>query len=159
MNGSPIPKDKAGRSINSSAEQIKKVVSHRTAAIIVAHISGHPVDMDPVLELAAELEIPVVEDCAQSHGSLYKGRMTGTLGTISAFSTMFGKQHCTGGQGGVVCTKNTIWFARVRQMPERGKAEGAGGPQTRLGETMESSTDENSNAKRRAERGAALKGS
>ena len=76
--------------------------------------------MDPVLKLAAEWGIPVVEDCAQAHGCLYKGRMVGSLGTISAFSTMFGKQHCTGAQGGVVFTKDTLLFARARQSPIAG---------------------------------------
>jgi dTDP-4-amino-4,6-dideoxygalactose transaminase len=125
LNCIPIPADSDKGSLNTSAEQIKKVLSHRTSAIVVAHISGHPVDMDPVMELATELRIPVVEDCAQAHGSLYKGRIVGTFGTISAFSTMFGKQHCTGGQGGVVFTKDTLLFARVRQVSDRGKPHGA----------------------------------
>jgi dTDP-4-amino-4,6-dideoxygalactose transaminase len=125
LNCIPIPADSDAGSINISAEQIKKVLSHRTAAIVVAHISGHPADMDPILEMAADLRIPVVEDCAQAHGCLYRGRMVGSLGTISAFSTMFGKQHCTGAQGGVVFTKDTLLFARVRQISDRGKPHGA----------------------------------
>src|SRR5262249_24769306 len=102
MNCIPIPADCERGSLNTSAEEIRKVLTDRTSAIIVAHIAGRPVDMDAVLELAAERGIPVVEDCAQAHGALYKGRMVGTLGAISAFSTMFGKHHCTGAQGGVV---------------------------------------------------------
>jgi perosamine synthetase len=125
LNCIPIPADSDPGSLNTSAEQIKKVLTNRTSAIIVAHISGHPVDMDPVLKLAAEWGIPVVEDCAQAHGCLYQGRMAGSLSTISAFSTMFGKQHCTGAQGGVVFTKNTLLFARARQIADRGKPHGA----------------------------------
>jgi len=142
LNCIPIPADSDRESINTSAEQIKKVLSDRTSAIVVAHISGQPVDMDPVLKLAAERRIPVVEDCAQAHGSIYKGRMAGSLGTISAFSTMFGKQHCTGAQGGVVFTKDTLLFARVRQIADRGKPYGALGNPGNLVASLNFNQDE-----------------
>ena len=121
----PVPADSDPGSFNTSVDQIKLVLSDRTSAIIVAHIAGHPLDMDPIMELAAQHGIPVLEDCAQALGAVYKGRMAGSLGTISSFSTMFGKQHCTGGQGGVVFTKDTLLFARVRQVADRGKPIGA----------------------------------
>ncbi|HEY0283340.1 MAG TPA: DegT/DnrJ/EryC1/StrS family aminotransferase [Rhizomicrobium sp.] len=124
MNCIPIPADSDSGSINTSAEQIAKVITDRTSALLVAHITGHPLDMDPILELAARRKIPVVEDCAQAHGALYKGRMVGTLTEISAFSTMFGKQHSTGAQGGVVFTRDTMLFARARQIADRGKPAG-----------------------------------
>jgi|HubBroStandDraft_1064217.scaffolds.fasta_scaffold00439_6 perosamine synthetase len=138
----PIPADSDSGSLNISAEQISKVLSDRTSAIVVAHISGRPVDMDPILELASERQIPVVEDCAQAHGALYKGRMAGSLGTISAFSTMFGKQHSTGGQGGVVFTKDTLLFARVRQVSDRGKPHGALGNPANLVASLNFNQDE-----------------
>jgi perosamine synthetase len=138
----PIPADSDSGSLNISAEQIKKVLTDRTSAIVVAHISGRPVDMDPILELASERRIPVVEDCAQAHGALYKGRMAGSLGTISAFSTMFGKQHSTGGQGGVVFTKDTLLFARVRQVSDRGKPYSALGNPANLVASLNFNQDE-----------------
>ncbi|MGO8776973.1 MAG: DegT/DnrJ/EryC1/StrS family aminotransferase [Terracidiphilus sp.] len=138
----PIPADSDRGSLNISALQIKKVLTDRTSAIVVAHISGRPVDMDPILELASERRIPVVEDCAQAHGALYKGRMVGSLGTISAFSTMFGKQHSTGGQGGVVFTKDTLLFARVRQVSDRGKPYGALGNPANLVASLNFNQDE-----------------
>jgi dTDP-4-amino-4,6-dideoxygalactose transaminase len=138
----PVPADADPGSLNTSADQIKRVLTDRTSAIVVAHISGHPVDMDPLLKLAAERRIPVVEDCAQAHGSLYKGRMAGSLGTISAFSTMFGKQHCTGAQGGVIFTKDTLLFARVRQIADRGKPYGALGNQGNLVASLNFNQDE-----------------
>ena len=138
----PIPADSDCGSLNISAEQIRKVLTDRTSAIVVAHISGRPVDMDPILELASERRIPVVEDCAQAHGALYKGRMVGSLGTISAFSTMFGKQHSTGGQGGVVFTKDTLLFARVRQVADRGKPHGALGNPANLVASLNFNQDE-----------------
>src|SRR4029077_8324637 len=138
----PVPADADRGSLNTSASQIKRVLTDRTSAIVVAHISGHSVDMDPILNLAAEHRIPVVEDCAQAHGSLYKGKMAGSLGTISAFSTMFGKQHCTGAQGGVVFTKDTLLFARVRQIADRGKPYGALGKQENLVASLNFNQDE-----------------
>jgi perosamine synthetase len=138
----PIPADSDRGSLNISAEQIKKVLTDRTSAIIVAHISGRPVDMDPILELASDRRIPVVEDCAQAHGALYKGLMAGSLGTISAFSTMFGKQHSTGGQGGVVFTKDSLLFARVRQVCDRGKPYGALGNPANLVASLNLNQDE-----------------
>jgi dTDP-4-amino-4,6-dideoxygalactose transaminase len=69
----------------------------------------------------------VVEDCAQAHGALYKGKPVGTFGAIAAFSTMFGKHHATGAQGGVVFTRDTLLFARARQVIDRGKPVGAPG--------------------------------
>ncbi|MBI2299834.1 MAG: DegT/DnrJ/EryC1/StrS family aminotransferase, partial [Armatimonadetes bacterium] len=61
------------------------------------------------------------EDCAQSHGATYHGRMVGTLGDIAAFSTMSGKHHATGAQGGVILSRNEELFWRARRFADRGK--------------------------------------
>lgn len=142
MNCIPVPADSEPGSLNTSANQVKAVLSERTTAIVVAHISGHPVDMDPILELAAARGIPVVEDCAQAIGAIYKGRMVGSLGTIAAFSTMFGKQHCTGAQGGVVFTRDSLTFARVRQAADRGKPHGALGTHANVVASLNFNQDE-----------------
>ncbi|HEG43900.1 MAG TPA: DegT/DnrJ/EryC1/StrS family aminotransferase, partial [Phycisphaerales bacterium] len=98
----PILADSDPRSYNTSAKQIEPLINERTKAIIIAHIGGEPVDMDPIMELARKHSLYVVEDSAQSQGAKYKGRLVGTIGDMAAFSTMSGKHHCTGGQGGVV---------------------------------------------------------
>ena len=79
---------------------------------------------------------------AHSFPTRYKGRMVGSLGAISAFSTMFGKQHCTGAQGGVVFTKNTLLFARARQVADRGKPYGAVDNPTNLVASLNFNQDE-----------------
>lgn len=117
----PVAADSMPNSINSSVDHIRKMITPRTSAILVTHMAGHPVDMDPIMDLAAEHGIPVVEDCAQSHGALYKGRMVGTFGAIAAYSTMFGKHHATGEQGGVVFTRDATLYAKARQIADRGK--------------------------------------
>jgi dTDP-4-amino-4,6-dideoxygalactose transaminase len=117
----PVPADSDKRTYNTSVEQIAPLINERTRAIVLAHIAGDPVDMDPVLKLAEKHNLYVVEDCAQAHGASYKGKPVGTLGHIAAFSTMFGKHHCTGGQGGVVFTKNEKLHWQGRRFADRGK--------------------------------------
>jgi len=117
----PVVADADPRSYNTSAEQIAPLITERTRAIVVAHVSGDMVDMDPVLELARKHDLYVVEDCAQSHGATYRGRRAGTMGDIAAFSTMHGKHHCTGGQGGVVYTLNEELHWQGKRFADRGK--------------------------------------
>ncbi|MCK4283645.1 MAG: DegT/DnrJ/EryC1/StrS family aminotransferase [Candidatus Brocadiae bacterium] len=117
----PVVADADPRSYNTSAEQIEPLITERTRAIIVPHIVGEPVDMDPVIELARRHDLYVVEDCAQSHGARYKGRPVGTISDIAASSTMFGKHFTTGGQGGIVYTQNEELHWQGRRFADRGK--------------------------------------
>jgi len=121
VNCVPIVADAAPGSFNTGPDQIEAVLTEHTRAIIVAHISGEPVDMDPVTEIANARGIPVVEDCAQSHGAKYKGRPAGTIGALAAFSTMSGKHHATGAQGGVVFTMNEDLYWEAKRFADRGK--------------------------------------
>jgi len=142
VNCIPVPADSQPRSLNTSVDEIREAITDRTAAIVVTHLTGHPVDLDPILDLAGERNIPIVEDCAQAHGALYKGRMVGTFGTVSAFSTMFGKHHATGAQGGVVFTRDTLLFARARQVIDRGKPFGTLGNPANLIASLNFNQDE-----------------
>ena len=117
----PVGADADPRSYNTGAEQIEPMITERTRAIVVAHIGGDPVDMDPVMSLARRHDLYVIEDCAQAHGATYKGRLAGTIGHAAAFSTMSGKHHCTGGQGGVVFTHDEDLHWRARRFADRGK--------------------------------------
>ncbi|MBU0477353.1 DegT/DnrJ/EryC1/StrS family aminotransferase [bacterium] len=121
VNCIPVVADSDPRSYNTGSEQISDVLTEHTRAIIVAHIGGDPVDMDPVMEIARSRNIPVIEDCAQAHSAKYKGRFVGTIGDIGAFSTMKGKHHATGGQGGVVYTRNEELFWKAKRFADRGK--------------------------------------
>ena len=117
----PVVADADKGTFNTSAEQVEAVLTPHTRAIVVAHIAGEPVDMDPILELASARGIPVVEDCAQAHGASYKGRPVGTLGDIAAFSTMSGKHHATGPQGGVVFSRDRELVWEAKRFADRGK--------------------------------------
>lgn len=117
----PVVADADLRTYNTSATQIEPMITERTKAIIVAHIGGEPVDMDPIMTLAKKYNLYVIEDCAQSHGAKYKNQFVGSIGDIAAFSTMFGKHHCTGGQGGIVYTKNKELYWKAKRFADRGK--------------------------------------
>lgn len=121
LNLVPVVADAAPGTFNAGAAQIEAVLTPWTRAILVAHIAGEPADMDPILELARARRLPVVEDCAQSHGARYKGRLVGTLGTVAAVSTMSGKHHATGPQGGVVYTRDEALYWEAKRFADRGK--------------------------------------
>ena len=124
MNCLPVPADTDGSSFNAGPEQIAAAITERTRAIIVAHIMGEPADMQPIMDLARRHGLYVIEDCAQAHGATYRGRMVGTWGDLAAFSTMSGKHHATGAQGGVVFTRNEELFWKARRFMDRGKPFG-----------------------------------
>ena len=121
LNQVPVPADTQPGSYNIGPKQIEAVLTPHTRAIVVAHISGEPVDMDPVLELARQRGIPVVEDCAQAHGATHTGRLVGTMGTVGIFSTMSGKHHATAAQGGVVFTQDEDLYWRIKRFSDRCK--------------------------------------
>ncbi|MAE60555.1 MAG: hypothetical protein CMJ49_04260 [Planctomycetaceae bacterium] len=124
LNLIPVPADTLPRDFNTGPEQIEARLTKRTRAIVVAHIAGRPVDMYPIMEIARARGIPVVEDCAQSHGARYHGQLVGTIGDVGVFSTMAGKHHTTGGQGGIVFTRDEDLYWRVRRSSDRGKPIG-----------------------------------
>src|SRR6266849_1626878 len=82
-----------------TASSIREVLTPSTKAIIAVHLAGWPCDMDPILELARECGLKVIEDCAQAHGATYKGRNVGSMGDASAFSFCQDKIITTGGEG------------------------------------------------------------
>ena len=86
-------------------EQVAAKITPRTKAIVPVHIYGHPVDMDPLMEVARQYGITVIEDAAESHGAQYKGRPTGSLGDAAGFS-FYGNKIITTGEGGMITTNN-----------------------------------------------------
>jgi hypothetical protein len=106
----PIIADVDDESQNITADTIRPLLSRRTKAIVAVHLAGWPCDMDPILEIARERGLKVIEDCAQAHGAIYKGRPVGCLGDVAAFSFCQDKIMTTGGEGGMLTTNDeTIW--------------------------------------------------
>ena len=120
----PVIADTAPGSYNTNAEEIEKMITPLTSAIIVPHIGGEPADIENIVALAKRQGIRVIEDCAQAHGAVLNNKKVGTFGDIAAFSTMFGKHHCSGGQGGIVFTKNEELYRAVCRSADRGKPIG-----------------------------------
>ena len=117
----PVIADVDRESQNMTAETIESVLTPKTKAIIVVHLAGWPCDMDPILELARERGIKVIEDCAQAHGATYKGRQVGSLGDVSAFSFCQDKIITTGGEGGLVAMNDEDLYKRAWAFKDHGK--------------------------------------
>lgn len=104
-----------------TAETIKARVSPRTKAIIVVHIFGQSCDMGPIMELAAERGLIVIEDCAQAPFARYKNRPVGTLGHMGVFSLNYHK-HIHTGEGGIVTTSDGEFAERIQLIRNHAEA-------------------------------------
>src|SRR5207244_10547052 len=91
-------------------------------AVRVVHATGKAAPVDEIMSIARQHGLKVIEDCSQSHGASIKGRKIGTFGDIAAFSTMYRKNHATGGCGGVIFTSDEALHHLVRAYADRGKA-------------------------------------
>jgi dTDP-4-amino-4,6-dideoxygalactose transaminase len=118
----PVFADVDLNSQNITAETIRAQLTSRTRAVIAVHLAGWPCDMDPILELARERDLWVIEDCAQAHGARYKGFPIGSLGDIAAFSFCQDKIITTGGEGGMVITNHRDLAERAWSFKDHGKS-------------------------------------
>jgi len=107
---------------NITADSIRAVLTPKTRAIVAVHLAGWPCDMDPILDLAREHNLKVVEDCAQAHGATYKGRMVGSIGDAAAFSFCQDKILTTAGEGGMVTTNSTELWNTMWSLKDHGKS-------------------------------------
>lgn len=107
---------------NFTAETISAVLTPHTKALICVHLAGWPCDMDPIMDLAAEHDLKVIEDCAQAHGAHYKGRPVGSIGHIAAWSFCQDKIMTTGGEGGMVTTNDRQLWADMWAYKDHGKS-------------------------------------
>ena len=118
----PIFADVDLDSQNITAESIRAVLTPRTKALICVHLAGWPCDMDPIMALASEHGLTVIEDCAQAHGAYYKGRPVGSIGHIGAWSFCQDKIMTTGGEGGMVTTNDRQLWADMWAYKDHGKS-------------------------------------
>lgn len=100
---------------NMSVKQVAERITSRTRAIMVVHIYGLPVDMDPLIDLARKHGLKIIEDAAEMHGQTYKGKPCGSFGDISTFS-FYPNKHVTTGEGGMLVCDDLDLAERCRSL-------------------------------------------
>jgi perosamine synthetase len=111
----PIPIDIDEKTYNIDPNLIEQKITPKTKAIMVVHLYGHPVDMDPILNIAKKHNLYVIEDAAEAHGAKYKNKMVGGIGDIGCFS-MYANKIITTGEGGMVTTNNDEYAEKIRNV-------------------------------------------
>ncbi len=113
--GIPVFCDVEPDNLNVTAANIEKLITPKTRAIIVVHYGGYACDMDPIMELAKQHNLYVVEDCAHACGGRYKGKMLGTIGHFGSFSFQAVKNLSTG-DGAMLVTNDDEWATRIKRL-------------------------------------------
>jgi dTDP-4-amino-4,6-dideoxygalactose transaminase len=113
--------DAQPNSFNMGPAEFEAALTPNTRAAVISHIGGIPAEIGRIVAIAKSRGVRVVEDCSQAHGAMFSGRRVGCFGDIAAFSTMFSKNHSTGGCGGVVYTRDEGLYWRARSLADRGK--------------------------------------
>lgn len=121
----PIFADVELDSQNISLKTITEVISPRTKAIMCVHLAGWPCEMDEIMDLAQQHNFYVIEDCAQAHGTKYKGRSVGSIGHVAAWSFCQDKIMTTGGEGGMVTTNDENLWRKGWAYKDHGKSYAA----------------------------------
>jgi len=118
----PVFADVDFESGNITAETIQQVLTSKTRAVICVHLAGWPCDMDPIMALAKQHGLKVIEDCAQAHGARYKDRSVGGIGHVGAWSFCQDKIMTTGGEGGMVTTSDEALWRTMWAYKDHGKS-------------------------------------
>jgi len=121
-----VPKlaDTLPGSYNMGVGELVSRITKKTSAVLVVHAAGKAAPISKIVKEANKRNLPVIEDCSQSHGAVHNGRRIGTFGTVAAFSTMYRKAHATGPTGGVVYSKSKKLYDLFRSYADRGKPYG-----------------------------------
>jgi len=104
---------------NLNPAQLEKCITPRTRAIIVVHIAGLPAEMDAIMAIARAHNLPVIEDAAHAFPAMYRGRMIGSIGDLTAFS-FYATKTLTTGEGGMLTTANAGYAERASMMSLHG---------------------------------------
>ena len=118
----PVFADVDAETGNITAQTIAAVLTPQTKAVICVHLAGWPCDMDPIMALAEQHCLKVIEDCAQAHGARYKGRSVGSIGHVGAWSFCQDKIMTTGGEGGMVTTHDEALWRAMWSFKDHGKS-------------------------------------
>lgn len=108
------------RTYNIDIKRIEQAINSRTKAIMPVHLYGQPCEMDAIMDIAQKHNLYVIEDCAQAHGALYKGRKVGTFGDVAGFSFYPGKNLGALGDAGATISNNSTIISKVRALGNYG---------------------------------------
>ena len=111
----PIPVDVEPYTLNVDPQKIEEKITPRTKAIIVVHLYGHPADMDPIMAIARKHKLFVIEDAAEAHGALYKGKPVGSIGDVGCFS-FYSNKIITTGEGGAVVSNDRALIEKIKNL-------------------------------------------
>lgn len=111
----PVLVDSDPLSWNMDVNQIEAKITNKTKAIMVVHIYGLPVDLNPILEIAERYGLKIIEDAAEMHGQTYRDKACGSFGDISTFS-FYPNKHLTTGEGGMIVTDDDDLAATCRSL-------------------------------------------
>lgn len=117
----PVFVDVDARTYTMDPARLRQAITARTKAIIPVHLFGQTADMDPILEIACQYKLLVIEDACQAHGAEYKGRMAGSMGVAGCFSFYPGKNLGAYGEAGAVATNNPELAAKIKILREHGQ--------------------------------------
>jgi perosamine synthetase len=98
-------------------QDLERKITSSTKVILIVHIYGHPADMDPICDLARSRNVKILEDAAEAHGALYKGRKAGSLGDVGCFS-FYANKIITTGEGGMVVSNDMALIRKARQLKD-----------------------------------------
>lgn len=118
----PVFADVDADSGNISPTTVAAVLSPATRAILCVHLGGWPCEMDGLLDLARSQGLKLIEDCAQAHGASYRGRSVGSIGDVGAWSFCQDKIITTGGEGGMVTTRDRELWSAMWSYKDHGKS-------------------------------------
>ncbi len=122
LNAVPVFADIDPATFNIDCNQIAGKITKKTKAIIPVHLFGHPADMEPIMKIAEEYNLKIIEDCAQAFGAKYNGHKVGTIGDVGCFSFFPSKNLAGYGDGGMVITKSEEIAKQLRILRNHGSA-------------------------------------
>ena len=111
------------KTYNIDTNRIEDKITSRTKAMIPVHLYGQPADMDPIMKLAKKYGLKIVEDCAQAHGALYRGRTVGSFGDMACFSFYPGKNLGAYGDAGAIVTSDDVLAKKARMFANHGRID------------------------------------
>lgn len=122
LNAKPIFADVEPTTLNLNPTTVRKKITKKTRAILPVHMFGHPIDIDPIMEMAEKHDIYVVEDAAHALGAKYKGKKVGSIGHIACFS-FYGDKIITTAEGGIALTNDEELAEKMQMLRSHGMSK------------------------------------